>query len=122
MTLTRRRFVTAMPVLMFATAAVAHHGWRWTADGTFVLTGIVTEARLGNPHGVLTIDADGEIWSAEVGQPWRNSRAGLTDEMLAPGTELTLLGKRAANPDERRMKAEAVEIAGQRYVLYPGRT
>lgn len=121
MTLTRRSFAAALPVLILATAASAHHGWRWTASGKFELTGLITEARLGNPHGVLTIDADGETWRAEVGQPWRNARAGLTDEMLAPGTEVTLLGKRAADPAENLMKAEAVEIAGRRYVLYPGR-
>ena len=118
---TRRFALAAIAPFLFAPAALAHHGWRWTDSGKFELTGIITEARLGNPHGVLTIDADGESWQAEVGQPWRNERAGLTDAMLAPGTEITLIGKRAADPNERLMKAEAVEIAGQRYVLYPNR-
>ena len=100
---------------------MAHHGWRWTDDGKFELTGLITKARLGNPHGVLTIDADGEIWQAEVGQPWRNERAGLTDDMMVPGTEITILGKRAADPAQLLVKAEAVTIAGTTYVLYPDR-
>ncbi len=41
--------------------------------------------------------------------------------MLAPGTELTLLGKRHEDPEQRVMKAEAITIAGQTYVLYPDR-
>jgi hypothetical protein len=103
------------------TAAMAHHGWRWTAEGKFELTGKVTEARLGNPHGVLTVTANGESWIVEVGQPWRNDRAGLTDVMLAPGAEITILGSRAADPGDLKLKAEAVTIAGTQYVLYPDR-
>ncbi len=118
---TRRAFTAALSALLLAGPAAAHHGWRWTDDGRFELTGLITEARLGNPHGVLTIDADGEIWKAEVGQPWRNENAGLTDEMMAPGTEIKIIGKRAADPEEKLVKAEAVEIAGQLYVLYPDR-
>lgn len=116
----RRMFVTGLCACA-ALPALAHHGWRWTDDGKFELTGLITEARLGNPHGVLTINADGEIWRAEVGQPWRNARAGLTDDMMTPGTEVKILGKRAADPADLLIKAEAVTIAGQTFVLYPDR-
>jgi hypothetical protein len=114
---TRRTILTGLAALA-ASPALAHHGWRWTDGGEFELTGIVREARLGNPHGILTIDAEGEMWTAEVGQPWRNQQAGLTDDMLAPGRELTILGERSADPKELRMKAEVVIIDGQRHVLY----
>lgn len=117
-----RRAILAAAAALIATGALAHHGWRWTAAGEFELTGIVRAADLGNPHGVLTIDAGGEIWIAEVGQPWRNARAGLADAMMAPGTELTLRGHRAADPAERRMKAERVIVAGRLYDLYPHRS
>ena len=102
-------------------SALAHHGWRWTQDGNFELTGIIRGVRLGNPHGILQVDADGEAWTVEVGQPWRNERAGLKDDMLVPGVEITASGHRAANPDEKRMKAERVTIDGQLYELYPDR-
>ncbi len=120
MPLARRTLLAAL-IAATALPALAHHGWRWTDSGAFELTGLITEADLGNPHGVLTIDADGEIWTAEVGQPWRNERAGLTDDMMAPGTEITILGERAADPDRRVVKAEAVTIAGETYILYPDR-
>ena len=117
-----RRALLAFLAALAAIPAAAHHGWRWTDTGEFELTGILVEARLGNPHGVLTIDAEGEIWRAEIGQPWRNSEAGLSDAMLVPGLELTLLGHRSADPAELLMKAERVVIVGVVYDLYPDRT
>jgi hypothetical protein len=117
---TRRMFLTTV-LATTALPVLAHHGWRWTAEGKFELTGVITEARLGNPHGVLTIDADGETWQAEVGQPWRNERAGLKDEIMTPGTEITVIGRRAADENDLLVKAEVVVIAGETYVLYPDR-
>lgn len=102
-------------------AALAHHGWRWAEDGNFELTGIIKAAQLGNPHGVLTVDAEGELWTVEVGQPWRNERAGLTDDMLAVGREVTVSGARSADEADKRVKAERVIIDGQLYNLYPDR-
>lgn len=101
--------------------AFAHHGWRWTDDGQFELTAKVEKAAFGNPHGVLTMDADGSRWTVEVGQPWRNAQAGLTDAMMAKGATLTIVGKRSANANERRMKAERIVIGGQNFDLYPDR-
>ena len=101
--------------------ALGHHGWRWAEDGNFELTGIVKTVQLGNPHGVLTVDAEGELWTVEVGQPWRNERAGLTDDMLAVGREVTVSGARSADEAEKRVKAERVIIDGQLYNLYPDR-
>ncbi|MGD1877538.1 MAG: DUF6152 family protein [Kiloniellaceae bacterium] len=101
--------------------AQAHHGWRWTEDGNFELTGLIKTVQLGNPHGVLTVDADGELWTVEVGQPWRNERAGLQDALLSVGREVTISGARSADPADKKMKAERVIIDGQLYNLYPGR-
>ncbi len=102
-------------------AALAHHGWRWTEDGNFELTGLIKTVQLGNPHGVLTVDAEGELWTVEVGQPWRNAQAGLKDELLSVGREVTISGSRSADPAEKKMKAERVIIDGQLYNLYPNR-
>lgn len=118
--LTRRAFSVAI-LTAAATPALAHHGWRWTEGGLFELTGRITAARLGNPHGVLTLEVNGEEWTVEVGQPWRNQRAGLTDAMLAPDRELTVVGERSADPDERLVKAIRVVINGENHDLYPER-
>lgn len=112
----------ALAALGPAGRALAHHGWSWTESGEFQLTGIIREVRLGNPHGELTVDAAGEMWIAEIGQPYRNERAGLTAELLQPGVEVTAIGHRSTDPDERLMKAERVVIAGRLYDLYPNRS
>ena len=57
-----RRVSTALgfAVLIFGMitgVAWAHHGWSWTTGGNIELTGIIKTAKLGNPHGVLTVDA-----------------------------------------------------------------
>lgn len=123
---TRRRFLVGSGIAVgLATlggpAALGHHGWRWTEDGNFELVGLIKTVQLGNPHGVLTVDAEGEIWTVEVGQPWRNERAGLKDEMFAVGTEVTISGARSEDPENKLVKAERVTIDGQLYNLYPNR-
>ena len=103
-------------------AAHAHHGWTWAEDATFELTGVIKSAKLGNPHGLLKVDAKGEEWTVEVGQPWRNERAGLKDAMLVKGVELTIQGNRAKDPKLKVVKAARIIINGKTYNLYPERS
>ena len=107
--------------LFFAQVAFAHHGWGWATDQEFELTGKVTAVRLGNPHGEVTLDVDGKKWVVEVGQPWRNDRAGLTKSLLAPGQVLTAHGNRSSKEGHLLMKAERLVINGKSYNLYPDR-
>ena len=100
---------------------LAHHGWSWTTGGNIDLTGIIRTARLGNPHGVLKIDVEGEEWTAEVGQPWRNERAGLEDGDLAAGVEIRVIGEPAADLSEKLVKVERLFLGGREYILYPNR-
>jgi hypothetical protein len=69
----------------------------------------------------LTLDVSGTNWLVEVGQPWRNEKAGLTDAMLAKGVKLTVSGHRHADPKKKVFKAERVIIDGKKYDLYPDR-
>lgn len=112
----------AVAVAAFAgRSARAHHGWRWAEDKTSRLTGVIRSVRLGNPHGIVFLDVEGALWTVEVGQPWRNARAGLTDEMLAKGVTLTIVGHRSSDPAEKRIKAVRVVIKDQTFDLYPDR-
>jgi hypothetical protein len=115
-----RIFVVAL-ALASTMPAAAHHGWSWTTGENVELTGTVTAERLGNPHGELDLDVDGEIYTVEVGQPWRNARAGLEDGDLAPGTEVTVSGEVASDPDARVLKVERLWLDGEQFELYPGR-
>ena len=102
-------------------AALAHHGWGWATDEEFEISGKITQVKLGNPHGEVTLDVNGEKWLIEVGQPWRNERAGLTPALLSIGRMITVHGHRSAKESEKLVKAERVIIDGKSYDLYPDR-
>ena len=120
-----RRYLIALAAgaALFANAgaALAHHGWAWTTGGNIDLTGVIKTATLGNPHGVLTVDVEGAVWTVEVGQPWRHERAGLKESLLAPGAEIRAIGEPAADIKDKRMKVERLFIGGREYKLYPER-
>lgn len=102
-------------------AAHAHHGWAWTTGGNIELVGVIESARLGNPHGILEVDVEGETWTVEVGQPWRNQRAGVEDGDLAKGVEIRAIGQPSDEVSERRLKVERFYLGDREYVLYPDR-
>lgn len=100
---------------------LAHHGWSWTTGDNIELTGIIKTVSLGMPHGTLEVDAEGDLWTVEVGQPWRNERAGLTDGDLAEGVEIRVIGEPAADVEDRLLKAERFYLDEHEYILYPDR-
>ena len=60
--LSRRLALAAMLSASLALPALAHHGWAWTEDGFFELTGTVAAIYYGNPHPTLDVEANGETW------------------------------------------------------------
>lgn len=116
-----RLLVSGTTALGLHTSVFAHHGWAWAEDGNAELSGVIVAAKLGNPHGVLTVNVNGANWLVEVGQPWRNERAGLRDEMLVKGVKLTVAGHKSKDPSKRVFKAERVFIDGKKFDLYPDR-
>ena len=111
----------AIGLITAAGQSIAHHGWSWTTGGNIELTGIIKTARLGNPHGVLEVDVEGEIWTLEVGQPWRNKRAGLKEGDLAPGVEIKAIGEPSDDKSRKLLKAERLFLGKREYILYPDR-
>lgn len=115
--------VIALVVGMLAQtgASFAHHGWSWTSGDNIELIGIIREISLGMPHGTLQVDADGEVWTVEVGQPWRNESAGLQPGDLAEGVEIRAVGEPSADLSDRLMKAERLYIGEREFILCPDR-
>ena len=108
-------------LLIQTSLTLAHHGWSWTTGGNIDLTGVIKTARLGNPHGVLEVDVEGTVWTLEVGQPWRNRRAGLKDGDLASGVEIRAIGEPSDDSSKKLMKVERLYLGTREYVLYPDR-
>jgi len=119
----RPSLIAAAILLGIAPAApiAAHHGWAWATDEEFELSGVVKDVRNRNPHGTMMLATASGNWTVEIGQPWRNAQAGLTMQLLKPGTRLLVHGHRSARKNERLMKAERIVIAGKSYNLYPDR-
>ena len=113
--------ILALSLGLHGGATLAHHGWSWTTGDNMELTGIIKEVRLGTPHGILEVEVDGEMWTVEVGQPWRNERAGLKDGDLSEGAEIRVIGEPAADRSDRRLKIERLFLGDREYVLYPDR-
>ncbi len=102
-------------------AALAHHGWAWTEDGFFELTGIITAVYVGNPHATLDVDVEGEIWRVELAPPGPTMAAGFTEDVAKPGDEVLAIGNRSQDETEKRMKAVRIIIKGVTYDVYPTR-
>ena len=117
----RRVFVSGLIALAGVGAAHAHHGWSWAEGELHELTGVIKSAKLGNPHGMLKVTASDGEWTVEVGQPWRNRRAGLTDAMFKKGARMTFIGNRATDKTAKVLKAVRIVINGKNHDLYPER-
>ncbi|HEX2257824.1 MAG TPA: DUF6152 family protein [Afifellaceae bacterium] len=118
----RRAILTAFAVSpLVAGHAVAHHGWAWTDDEPFELTGTIEEIYLGNPHATLSIRAEDGVWDVDLAPPRRTAQSGFVEGVAEPGDDVTAYGYRSRDENERRMKAARIVIDGDTYDVYPER-
>ncbi len=118
----RKTLTGAFAAILFAAGPVlAHHGWSWTEDGMFELTGDVVAVSYGNPHPVIEVDVNGEVWRVELAPPGATARAGFLEDTASAGDEITALGNRSRDDQERRMKAVRLVVDGETYDVYPSR-
>jgi hypothetical protein len=108
-------------LLLAGGGALAHHGWSWTLDEDFELSGTIEEIYLGNPHAALKVMAEDGLWQVELAPAAATARSGFVEGVASIGDPVTASGHRSADPGEKRMKAEAITVAGTTYVVYPNR-
>ena len=113
--------ILVLGIAMSTRSVLGHHGWSWTTGKNTELSGVIKKVRLGNPHGILEVEVKDEMWTIEVGQPWRNERAGLKDGDLSEGVEIRVIGEPAADSSDKRLKAERLFLGDREYILYPDR-
>ena len=102
-------------------SAYAHHGWSWTVDEQSELTGTIEDIYIGNPHAVLMVAADDGSWTVELAPPSRTRAAGFDENAAKIGDEVTAIGNRSADQNEKRMKAVQLVVNGTTYDIYPDR-
>jgi hypothetical protein len=117
----RRAVIAGAAAALISAPAAAHHGWAWTEDEPFELTGIIEEVYIGNPHCTLKVRAEDGVWDVDLAPLSRSLRAGFDENAAAAGDEATLVGFRSRDHDERHMKAARVIVNGTTYDVYPTR-
>ncbi len=119
---TRRVLTTVSGVfaLTLCATASAHHGWSGNTQAIEVSGTVVTNVSLAGPHGTMQIrDADGNVWDLTLAPGARTSRAGLKEDVLPMGAEVTIRGMRNDNPERYEVKTRRVSWNGQNFDVYP---
>jgi len=117
----RRTLLAAALGAAGVTTAFAHHGWSWTVEEQSELTGTIEDIYIGNPHAVLMVAAEDGSWTVELSPPARTRAAGFDENAAKVGDEVTAIGNRSADPNEKRMKAVQIVVNGKTYDIYPDR-
>ena len=95
----RVKFFSAVAVLAYGTAAIAHHAFTPVYDGgqTISVSGTVIEFHLVNPHATMLLvreNADGsaETWTVEFDGLLNLTVAGWTEDIISAGERVTVEG------------------------------
>jgi hypothetical protein len=101
-------------------SAGAHHGWGGN-NQPFELTGtVVAPVDLSGPHATMQVrDSDGQVWNITLAPAPRTARAGLAEDTLAVGAEVTLSGMRNDDASRFEVKTRRVTHSGTNYDVYP---
>lgn len=111
----------AMTLVWAALPAAAHHGWSGNTAGDVEVSGtVVTGVTLAGAHGRMQIkDADGRLWDVTLAPGPRTHRAGLRENTLPLGAEVTVFGERNENPDVFEAKVRRVVWGDKTFDVYP---
>ena len=101
----------------------AHHGWGGQIREPFELSGKVrTGVSLAGPHATMQIeDANGQVWDLTLAPPSRTQRAGLREDSIPVGAEVSIVGNRNANQDRFEVKTMRVTYDGEDFDVYADR-
>ena len=105
----------AAALLTIAAPASAHHGWSsYDASKTITVTATLSDVRWANPHGAAKVAYQGKTWDVVLAPVARMEGRGLTEDMIAPGRKVTLVGYPRSD-GTAEMRIERV-IAGDKTV------
>ena len=126
---TRFSVVSIMCLWLQAPGTSAHHSFatHYDYDREIVITGVVTSARLANPHSFFAVDvtvSDGSIesWEIEGNSIPLLTRAGITRDTFQVGDVVTVTGMLSRDPDRKLMFGLVADAAdGETYhLIRPG--
>lgn len=115
--------IGGLAALILATLPVsAHHGWSGNSEHMTLSGTVVSPVSLSGPHATMQIrDADGKVWDITLAPAPRTHRAGLEEDTIPEGAQVTLRGQRNADPDRYEMKTRQVVWNDREFNVYPPR-
>lgn len=115
------RYGFLIAVLAWMAPVQAHHGWSGNTAGEVEISGTVVEAvDLAGAHGTMRIeDADGRVWDITLAPGPRTHRAGLRENVIPVGAEVTVIGARNEDPDVLEAKVRRVIWGDEVFDVYP---
>ena len=98
-------FFASLAALLFASPALAHHGFagRYDEDHPVTVMGTVVDLQFMNPHSIIFFDVTDktgktERWQAELGSAMSlNHSEGWTRTTLSAGDKITIVGPQNKN-------------------------
>lgn len=120
----QRTFLSGILILTLVLAALpvaAHHGWSGNTAGDVEVSGkVITGVKLAGAHGTMQIeDANGQVWDITLAPGPRTHRAGLRENTIPVGAEVTVFGERNENPEVFEAKVRRVVWEDQTFDVYP---
>lgn len=108
-------------LLMLTAPAMAHHGWAGNSAGEVEVSGtVVTGVKLAGAHGTMQIeDTEGNVWDITLAPGPRTHRAGLKEDVIPLGAEITVIGERNENPELFEAKVRRVIWNDEVFDVYP---
>jgi hypothetical protein len=115
------RYGLLIAVLAWMAPAVGHHGWSGNTAGEVEITGtVVTPVDLAGAHGRMQIeDENGQVWDITLAPGPRTHRAGLREDVIPVGADVTVIGERNEDPDVREAKVRRVIWDDEVFDVYP---
>jgi len=110
----------AAALMLAAGAAQAHHGWASYSDQESQVSGVVEEASLGQPHGLIRVRTAQGVWNVMLAPPAAIERAGLTLSAIPKGTQVTARGHKRID-GTLEIKTERLVVGAKTFDLYPQR-
>jgi hypothetical protein len=126
-----RRILSVLAACMvmatMAAAACAHHSFAATfdADKPVTVKGVITEAKLANPHSWIYLDVTNdkgkvEKWGFEAQTPTALLRSGVKPEIFKKGSVVTIRGCHARDKTKNEGAAREIILAdGRSFIIGP---